>query len=46
MTAAILIVGDDPALLGTSADLLKAWEVSTANFQRGRGGGPVQGFTT
>jgi DNA-binding response OmpR family regulator len=29
MTAAILIVGDDPALLETRADLLKAWQVST-----------------
>jgi hypothetical protein len=29
MTAAILIVGDDPALLQTRADLLKAWQVST-----------------
>ncbi len=29
MTAAILIVGDDSALLGTRADLLKAWQVST-----------------
>ena len=29
MTAAILIVGDDPALLDTRADLLKAWQVST-----------------
>jgi CheY-like chemotaxis protein len=34
MTAAILIVGDDPALLGTRADLLKAWEVSTANSRQ------------
>src|ERR1700691_490568 len=29
MTAASLIVGDDPALLETRADLLKAWQVST-----------------
>src|ERR1700677_1916327 len=29
MTEAILIVGDDPALLETRADLLKAWQVST-----------------
>jgi DNA-binding response OmpR family regulator len=29
MKAAILIVGDDPALLETRADLLKAWQVST-----------------
>jgi DNA-binding response OmpR family regulator len=29
MTAAILIVGDDPALLETRADLLKTWQVST-----------------
>jgi CheY-like chemotaxis protein len=29
MTAEILIVGDDPALLETRADLLKAWQVST-----------------
>ncbi len=29
MKAAILIVGDDPALLETRAELLKAWQVST-----------------
>jgi DNA-binding response OmpR family regulator len=33
MTAAILIVGDDPALLETRADLLKAWQVSTSTSQ-------------
>jgi DNA-binding response OmpR family regulator len=34
MTAAILIVGDDPALLGTRADLLKAWQVSTTSSRQ------------
>src|SRR5580704_15142382 len=34
MTAAILIVGDDPALLGTRADLLKAWRVSTTSSRQ------------
>src|ERR1700722_12033856 len=29
MAAAILIVGDDSALMGTRADLLKPWQVST-----------------
>jgi DNA-binding response OmpR family regulator len=34
MTAAILIVGDDPVLLGTRADLLKAWQVATTSSRQ------------
>jgi CheY-like chemotaxis protein len=34
MTAALLIVGDDPALLETRADLLKAWQVSTTSSKQ------------
>jgi CheY-like chemotaxis protein len=34
MTPAILIVGDDPVLLGTRTDSLKAWQVSTTTSQR------------
>jgi CheY-like chemotaxis protein len=33
MKAAILIVGDDPVLLETRAELLKAWQVSTTTCQ-------------
>jgi CheY-like chemotaxis protein len=33
MTAAILIVGDDPVLQETRTDTLKAWQVSTATSQ-------------
>jgi CheY-like chemotaxis protein len=33
MTAAILIVGDDPILLETRTDSLKAWRVSTTTSQ-------------
>jgi DNA-binding response OmpR family regulator len=33
MKAAILIVGDDPALLETRAALLKAWHVSTTTSE-------------
>ncbi len=34
MKGEILIVGDDPALLQTRADLLKAWQVSTTTSRR------------
>ena len=33
MTAAILIVGDDPVLLETRTNSLKAWQVSTTTSQ-------------
>jgi CheY-like chemotaxis protein len=33
MTAAILIVGDDPVLLETRFDSLRAWQVSTTSSQ-------------
>jgi CheY-like chemotaxis protein len=33
MTPAILLVGDDPILLETRTDSLKAWQVSTTNSQ-------------
>lgn len=33
VTAAILIVGDEPMLLETRAELLKGWQVSTATSQ-------------
>jgi DNA-binding response OmpR family regulator len=39
MTAAILIVGDDPVLLETRTDSLKAWQVSTTTSQHA-----VEGF--
>jgi CheY-like chemotaxis protein len=34
VTAAILLVGDEPILLQTRADLLREWQVSTANAER------------
>ena len=34
MVAAILIVGDDPVLLQTRADLLREWQVSTSTSQQ------------
>jgi CheY-like chemotaxis protein len=34
MVAAILIVGDDPILLQTRAELLREWQVSTSTSQR------------
>jgi DNA-binding response OmpR family regulator len=34
MAAAILIVGDDPMLLQTRAELLREWQVSTSTSQR------------
>jgi DNA-binding NtrC family response regulator len=34
MTAAILIVGDDPVLLETRTDSLKAWQVSTTTSEQ------------
>jgi CheY-like chemotaxis protein len=34
MVAAILIVGDDPMLLQTRAELLREWQVSTSTSQR------------
>jgi DNA-binding response OmpR family regulator len=35
MVAEILIVGDDPMLLQTRADLLNGWQVSTATTKQG-----------
>ena len=34
MVAAILIVGDDPVLLQTRADLLREWQVSTSTSRQ------------